>query len=196
MPFVLQRHVGRGPHSPRHPAAIAVLRGLGATAVVLIASVPATAAAAAPPTETSTTTESTSAVEAAKSVDAQVWRVVAITNAVRARAGCGAVAANSRLAHAAVAHSVDMARRGYFAHNTLNGVDPGRRVTSAGYRWSAYGENIAYGQQDANSVMLAWMNSPGHRENILNCRYRNIGVGLAYNARGVPFWTEDFGRSR
>jgi uncharacterized protein YkwD len=122
--------------------------------------------------------------------------VVAMTNAARARAGCGPVTMSSRLGYAAWQHSTDMARRGYFAHNSVNGLSPGGRETSAGYRWSAYGENIAWGQPDAGTVMNAWMNSPGHRANILDCRFRNVGIGLAYNARGIPFWTQDFGRPR
>jgi uncharacterized protein YkwD len=122
--------------------------------------------------------------------------VVAITNAIRARAGCGPVFANRRLNAAARSHSVDMARRGYFGHNTLNGINPGWRVAAAGYSWSAYGENIAWGQPDARSVMNDWMNSPGHRANILDCRFRNIGVGVAYNRSGVPYWTQDFARPR
>ncbi|GAA0733816.1 CAP domain-containing protein [Dactylosporangium roseum] len=117
--------------------------------------------------------------------------VVAITNSVRARAGCGPVTPNARLNHAAWLHSLDMAGRGYFAHG-----QPGHRVRAAGYRWSAYGENIAWGQRSAGEVMRDWMNSPGHRANILNCRFRNVGVAVVYNARGVPFWTQDFASPR
>ena len=67
-------------------------------------------------------------------------------------------------------------------------------------RWKAHwaglsglaAENIARGQGDATSVMKAWMNSPGHRANILNCEYRTLGVGM-YDAVGGPWWTQDFG---
>jgi uncharacterized protein YkwD len=118
--------------------------------------------------------------------------VVAITNNARARAGCGPVAQSPRLNFAAWQHSRDMAGRGYFSHGSPGGGSPGSRVMAAGYRWSAYGENIAWGQRDAGTVMNDWMSSPGHRANILNCRFRNVGVAVAYNARGVPFWTQDF----
>ncbi|MEV6932396.1 CAP domain-containing protein [Dactylosporangium sp. NPDC051485] len=118
--------------------------------------------------------------------------VIAITNSVRTRAGCGPVTPSAGLSNAAWQHSWDMAGRGYFSHGSPGGGSPGTRVRAAGYRWSAYGENIAWGQPTAQAVMNAWMNSPGHRANILNCRFRNVGVAVAYDSRGVPFWTQDF----
>jgi uncharacterized protein YkwD len=123
----------------------------------------------------------------------QIANVIRMTNQARARAGCGPVTYNRRLSNAAYQHSRDMATGGYFSHYNRFGDGPGDREWNAGYRWNAYGENIAWGQRDANSVMRAWMNSPGHRHNILNCRYRSVGVGVAYNSRGVPYWTQDFG---
>jgi len=122
--------------------------------------------------------------------------VVAITNSVRGRAGCGAVTMSPRLSYAAWQHSREMAGRGYFSHESPGGTSPGSRVNSAGYRWTTYGENIAWGQQDARQVMNDWMNSPSHRANILNCRFHNVGVAVAYNARGVPYWTQDFASPR
>ncbi len=120
-------------------------------------------------------------------------QVFALVNQQRATAGCPAVTADSRLAKAARDHSVDMASRGYFAHDTPEGVDPGARITAARYRWQAYGENIAMGQPTPDAVMRAWMNSSGHRANILNCDFRNLGVGLAYDSAHRPYWTQDFG---
>jgi uncharacterized protein YkwD len=118
--------------------------------------------------------------------------VLTLVNQERAKAGCAPLSVDARLATAARAHSADMANRNYFAHDTPEGVNVGTRVTNAGYRWSAVGENIAKGQPDAAAVMQAWMNSPGHRANILNCRFTNIGIGLAYQGR-TPLWTQDFG---
>jgi uncharacterized protein YkwD len=66
-------------------------------------------------------------------------------------------------------------------------------VTNAGYRWSAVAENIAMGYPDPAAVMTGWMNSPGHRTNILNCQYRQLGVGVAASAKGARYWTQDFG---
>jgi uncharacterized protein YkwD len=119
--------------------------------------------------------------------------VFAQVNQQRSQAGCPALTVDTRLVTAARGHSTDMANRGYFDHTTPEGVTFSQRVTQAGYRWSMAAENIASGQQTPDSVMNAWMNSSGHRANILNCGYRNIGVGLAYDGRRTPFWTQDFG---
>ncbi|MGW0765497.1 sigma-70 family RNA polymerase sigma factor [Streptomyces sp. NPDC002676] len=121
-----------------------------------------------------------------------VTQVVALVNKERAAAGCGPVTENPQLEKAAQAHSDDMAARNFFDHTNPDGADPGQRITAAGYRWSTYGENIARGQQTAQSVMDAWMHSPGHRANILNCGFKNIGVGV-HKGTGGPWWTQDFG---
>lgn len=82
--------------------------------------------------------------------------------------------------------------RDYFSHTSPDGSDPGDRVTAAGYRWSTYGENIAKGQSSPASVMDSWMNSPGHRANIVNCAFKEIGVGKQ-DSSGGPVWTQVFG---
>ncbi|WP_240810273.1 CAP domain-containing protein [Actinomadura sp. WMMA1423] len=119
-------------------------------------------------------------------------QVVSLTNAERAKNGCGALTVDSRLQAAAQGHSNDMIARNFFDHTNPSGRNPGDRITAAGYRWSTYGENIAYGQRTAAAVMSAWMNSSGHRANILNCRFKNIGVGVALKS-GTPYWTQNFG---
>jgi len=119
-------------------------------------------------------------------------QVLQIVNAERAKAGCKPLTMDSRLTTAARLHSADMAARHYFDHTTPEGVSFAKRITDAGYRWSAAAENIAAGQQTPAKVMEAWMNSPGHRANILNCGYVNIGIGLAVGGR-TPYWTQDFG---
>ncbi|MFB4303051.1 CAP domain-containing protein [Actinomadura sp. NTSP31] len=121
-------------------------------------------------------------------------QVVTLVNAERAKHGCRALTVNSKLARAAQGHSADMHARNFFEHTNPDGKDPGDRITAAGYRWSSYGENIAKGQSTPASVMQAWMNSAGHRANILNCGYKEIGVGVVLS--GGPFWTQDFGTSR
>jgi uncharacterized protein YkwD len=112
-----------------------------------------------------------------------------LVNAQRATVGCRAVAADERLAAVARAHSADMRDRGFFAHVNPDGLDPFERAAQAGV--SARAENIARGQQDANAVMKAWMESPGHRANILNCGLTRLGVGVAQGSSG-PWWTQLF----
>ncbi|MFD6553360.1 CAP domain-containing protein [Streptomyces sp. NPDC058398] len=121
-----------------------------------------------------------------------VAQVVALVNKERAAAGCGPLTEDPQLEDAAQAHSDDMAARDFFEHTNPDGADPGERITAAGYRWSTYGENIAMGQQTPAAVMDSWMNSPGHRANILNCSFKNIGVGV-HKGSGGPWWTQDFG---
>ncbi|GGR27490.1 CAP domain-containing protein [Streptomyces roseolus] len=118
-------------------------------------------------------------------------QVLSLVNAERAKAGCGPLTANATLARAAQAHSDDMAARDFFDHTNPDGADPGDRVTAAGYPWSTYGENIAMGQRTPEQVMEAWMNSPGHRANILNCDFKELGVGV--HDGGGPYWTQVFG---
>ncbi|WP_405861008.1 CAP domain-containing protein [Streptomyces sp. NBC_00090] len=118
-------------------------------------------------------------------------QVVALVNAERAKAGCGPLSVNSTLTKAAQGHSDDMAARDFFDHTNPDGDGPGERVTAAGYPWSTYGENIAMGQSTPEQVMDSWMNSPGHRANILNCSFKEIGIGI--HSEGGPYWTQVFG---
>ncbi len=117
--------------------------------------------------------------------------VLALVNEARAAAGCGAVRADPALAAVARAHSADMRDRDYFSHDTPEGLSPFDRAEAAGIT-SARAENIAAGQRDAAAVMDAWMNSPGHRANILNCSLSTLGVGVA-EGPGGPWWTQLFG---
>jgi uncharacterized protein YkwD len=118
-------------------------------------------------------------------------QVLDLTNTERAKAGCGALRSDSRLAAAAQGHSADMAKRNYFSHDTPEGTSPWDRIKAAGYA-NPGAENIAYGYRTPADVMTGWMNSPGHRANILNCDFTTLGVGVHYGTGG-PWWTEDFG---
>ena len=89
-----------------------------------------------------------------------------------------------------------MARRGYFAHESLDGEGAGDRVSEAGYQWQRYGENIARGQDSAYEVVDGWMHSPEHRENIMDCRLRQMGIGLAFSPDRTPYWVQDFATPR
>ncbi|MBW1601285.1 CAP domain-containing protein [Streptomyces sp. JJ66] len=118
-------------------------------------------------------------------------QVLALVNQERAKAGCQAVRADADLARLAGSHSRDMAARGYFSHTDPEGRSPFDRAREAGVDHMG-GENIARGQASAEAVMESWMNSPGHRANILNCDFTTLGVG-AHVASGGPWWTQAFG---
>ncbi|GAA5023230.1 CAP domain-containing protein [Actinopolymorpha pittospori] len=117
--------------------------------------------------------------------------VVSLTNAARSDAGCGPLRSDERLRTAARGHSADMAARDYFDHNSPDGRTPWDRIEAAGYDAPA-AENIAGGQPTPQAVVDAWMNSEGHRANILNCKIKAIGVGV-HLGEGGPGWTQDFG---
>ncbi|AQT71267.1 MULTISPECIES: CAP domain-containing protein [Streptomyces] len=121
--------------------------------------------------------------------------VLALVNKERAAAGCGALTSNAKLSAAARAYSDTMARAGVMSHTGPDGSTMTSRVEAAGYKWSTLGENIARGQADADAVMKAWMNSSGHRANILNCAFKEIGIGV-HKGDGGPWWTQNFGAPR
>ena len=116
-------------------------------------------------------------------------QVVDIANQRRAERGLPALRVHSALSLAAQNHSVDQARMNRMSHTGSDGSDPGTRIARTGYRAWGWGENVGAGQPSASHVMSAWMNSPGHRDNILNGSFKEIGVGLAYSAGGTPYWT-------
>ncbi|PBC80427.1 MULTISPECIES: CAP domain-containing protein [unclassified Streptomyces] len=118
-------------------------------------------------------------------------KIVELVNAQRAQHGCGPLTVDSHLQVAAQAHSDDMAARNYYEHNTPEGVDPGTRMTKAGFAWSSWAENIFKSPKDPATAMKGWMESPGHRDNLLNCSYKSTGVGVNLSANG-PWWTQDF----
>ncbi|WP_231974000.1 CAP domain-containing protein [Pseudonocardia sp. HH130630-07] len=121
-------------------------------------------------------------------MSAAAAQVVELTNAERRQAGCPALRADARITAAAQGHSEDMAEGRYFDHSSQDGRDFADRMTASGYD-SPGAENIAQGQPDAASVVAAWMDSPGHRRNILDCSLSTIGVGLSDG-----YWTQNFGR--
>lgn len=127
-------------------------------------------------------------VSAQAAAEAEVLRLV---NVERAKVGCTPVTADSALTGLAEAFSGDMAARGFFDHTDPDGATPWDRAGKAGIKGLG-GENIARGQSDAAAVMDAWMKSPGHRANILNCDFKTLGVGV-HLAPGGPWWTQDFG---
>ncbi|SNT65262.1 Uncharacterized conserved protein YkwD, contains CAP (CSP/antigen 5/PR1) domain [Asanoa hainanensis] len=142
------------------------------------------------PSKRSTTSGNTVSVSGAGG--SEQAKVVAETNRQRALNGCGAVTVNAKLTEAAQLHSIDQADHNTMSHDGSDGSSPWDRSQAAGYD-NAIGENVAMGYRDAAAVMDGWMNSPGHRANILNCSAKAIGVGLAKAADGSPYWTQMFG---
>jgi uncharacterized protein YkwD len=113
----------------------------------------------------------------------------ALTDTARVAHGCKPLKLNSKLNTAAHKHANDMAEHDYFSHTSLNGTTWSRRIKKAGFK-NPGGENIAYGFPTAVSVVQAWLASPGHRRNILDCKFKYIGVGYAANG---GYWVQDFG---
>jgi uncharacterized protein YkwD len=141
-----------------------------------------------------TATKAPSATSAPVTTSAQAAaeaEVLKLVNEERAKVGCSALTASPSLAKLAGAFSDDMAARDFFDHTDPDGRTPWDRAATAGIA-NLGGENIARGQADAAAVMDAWMNSPGHRANILNCDFKTLGVGV-HLGPGGPWWTQDFG---
>jgi uncharacterized protein YkwD/stress response protein SCP2 len=122
--------------------------------------------------------------------------VVAATNSERAQHGLGALTVEPRLAAAAQAHGEDMVARRFFAHDSPDGGTVADRVLAAGYRYSVVAENIAAGQRSAAEVVDGWMNSPGHRRNILSRDVLQIGIGFVAGGEYGTTWVQVFGTPR
>ncbi|WP_416478799.1 CAP domain-containing protein [Streptomyces sp. LKA04] len=126
-------------------------------------------------------------------LDRVTAEVVRLTNRERAGAGLRQLAADTALTRAAQAHSADMVARDFYAHTDPDGGKPWDRAAAAGAARRTVGENIACGQRSAADVVKGWMNSPGHRANILKAEFTHIGVGLAGGGRAGTYWTQLFG---
>ncbi|MEV4659614.1 CAP domain-containing protein [Micromonospora sp. NPDC049301] len=142
----------------------------------------------------STTKGTGSSSSGTGTVSAQAREVVDLVNAERAKAGCKALSIDDKLMTAAQRHSQDQADHQNMSHTGSDGSNAGVRLDRVGYTWRTYGENVAWNQKTPAAVMDAWMNSSGHRANILNCAFTEIGVGIA-NSNG-PYWTQVFAAPR
>lgn len=122
----------------------------------------------------------------------RVWtECITAANAARWARGVAPLQMDMRITMAAAGHSAYQAQVQKMVHPGSGGSNAGDRLTAAGYTWSTWGENIAAGQGDCESVVSAWMNSAPHRANILNSTFRHIGIGMAIGANGVRYWTMD-----
>jgi len=118
--------------------------------------------------------------------------VVTLVNQERAKVGLAALKDNWELSRVARYKSEDMANKNYFSHTSPTYGSPFDMIKNFGIKYMAAGENIAMGQQTSASVMTAWMNSSGHKANILNANFTEIGVGVARNKSGTIYWTQQF----
>lgn len=121
-----------------------------------------------------------------------------LINAERRKVGALPLRINSNLTQAALGQSQDMATRNFFSHTGSNGSQPSVRVSATGYSWSAVAENIAAGQSTPSQVFQSWLNSPSHKQNMLNPTYRDVGFGYAFNTLSAykTYWTADFAKPR
>jgi uncharacterized protein YkwD len=101
------------------------------------------------------------------------------TNEERVSVGLANLGLNTRLNQAAQAKANDMASRDYWSHNTPDGNPPWVFFANAGYQYQTAGENLAYGFGNSTETVIGWMNSPGHKANILNTTYTEVGFGIA-----------------
>jgi uncharacterized protein YkwD len=130
--------------------------------------------------------------------------MIELINLERAKAHCAALKPNAALTKSARDHSTLMAARQELTHQFPDEPDLGTRITAAGYHWGGIAENAApgsfttpqmamYGLHDPTHNFTGFMESPGHRANILNCGLKDIGIGAVPDKDGGPWWTQDFG---
>lgn len=128
---------------------------------------------------------------------------LALVNQARAQAGCGPLQMEQRLTKAAAGHAQAMAQQDFFGHNDPRGKTPMNRIRAAGYKYHAMAENIAAGNESPEKTVAQWINSAGHRKNMLNCTYRQTGLARAYDPADQPlpgqnyamnyYWVQVFG---
>ena len=129
-------------------------------------------------------------------------QVLTLTNQEREKAGLDPLKLNNKLALAADSHSDSMAKDDFFSHTGKDGSSVSDRVKDTGYNYLAVGENIAAGYSTASAVVSGWMNSSGHRANILSANYTEIGIGYEFLREDTGsinynhYWTQVFGTSQ
>jgi uncharacterized protein YkwD len=167
----------------------------------LLVSLLALAATLAPGSPAVATTAGSSAVGTARPSSATALgpaefgtRLLGWMNLRRARHGCHQFRPDAALALAAARHNDAMWEQNQLSHRLAGEADLGARISAAGYlRWRRLAENLAWGQTSPRAVFRAWVQSPGHRANLDDCRLRDVGIAVAFQG-GRPWVTTDFGR--
>ncbi|HMM43739.1 MAG TPA: CAP domain-containing protein [Thermomicrobiales bacterium] len=123
--------------------------------------------------------------------------VLRLLNVERQAAGLAPLSNSRKLNVASYCHSLDMATNGFFSRTDSDGSSPVQRIRAAGYTgWTAVAENIAVGYPSVAAVVNGWMNSSGHRANILNGSLTQVGIGLFETSSGYGlYWSTDFGNA-
>ena len=140
-----------------------------------------------------TPTAAAGAAAAASGISASI---IDLTNHERTRAGVAPLSPSTRLMQAAQLQADQMASLGRMEHVLMDGPYPmpQDRLAAAGYKWRAFAENIAWGQRSPEHVTDSWMHSDGHRANMLNASYTELGIGYALDEHGRPYFVQLFGR--
>jgi uncharacterized protein YkwD len=125
-------------------------------------------------------------------------QLLQMLNAERQKIGAPPLRISSQLAQAAQRHADDMAKNNFLSHEGSDGSTMESRIQETGYAFSAIAENVAGGQPTPESVIQTWLNSSGHRRNMLNPEYTEIGIGYATNSSSqyTHYWTQVFGTPR
>lgn len=119
-------------------------------------------------------------------------RVVQLVNIERQKVGHTILTENTTMDKGATTKAADMRDKGYFSHTSPTYGSPFNMMKTFGVRYSAAGENIASGYKTPDAVVKGWMNSPGHRANILSTKYGKIGIGYAKGGKSGAYWVQWF----
>lgn len=153
---------------------------------------PVQAAATLPPSDNilqSSTTYTTYVPIVIRRLPTPEEKLIALINTERSQRGINPVQVDPLLMQMAENHSYDMVNRKFFSHTNPDGDDPGDRLDNIDYDWLTYGENIGGGQKTAQDIFDAWMDSPGHRDNLLNPHLTEIGIGYGVGGPYGHYWT-------
>ncbi len=133
-----------------------------------------------------------------KAADTYAWEyeILSLTNAERAKYGLPELVWNATLATAAKKHCDDMIARGYFSHDTPDGITPFGRMAALGIKYTYAAENIAAGQPSPKSVLASWLASDEHRKNILDEKLCEMGAAFSYGGKYGIYWAQEFATVR
>ncbi len=180
------------PDAPLPPAATAVAptAETAPPAPVTVAPVEVPPAPSSPAAVTPTATPATARpTTTPPSLERQL---VDLVNAERGRRGCGPLRIDPKLHAAAQKHSDDMVARNFFDHLAPDGTRADARLNAAGYRWSQWGENLDRGPSAPAVVFSRWMDGGIHQSNMLDCAFKDVGIGVTTGPAGL-YWTQDLG---